>query len=181
MTVITGFHAGAGGDVLEFKTAAWNGNSAGFAGLAIDKGDLVGLSGGFVVPTGAAQLSDVWVNSGSNSSLNLADNVLRYAPSDASLQNAQQLAAQLHTSSNAVVLPGVILAGHDVHIPVAYDASSNVNGTIQHAVNIADVDLVNMSGNNQTSTANINVYASDMVHLTGVSLSDLHSASIQFI
>jgi hypothetical protein len=186
MTVIHGFQAGSG-DVLEFKLAAWNGDSAFFLGLASDKGDLVGLNGAFVVPTGAAQLSAVWVNSGSNSSLKATDDVLLYAPSDASVQNAQQLAAQLHTSSDAIVLPkvgsgaGIIGPGQDKHILVAYDASFTLGKIIEHVVNIADVDLVNTSSSNQTSTANLHVYASDMVSLTGVSLASLTSANIHFI
>jgi hypothetical protein len=48
-------------------------------------------------------------------------------------------------------------------------------------VNIADVDLVNTSATNQTSTANLNVYASDMVNLTGVSLTGLTSANIFYL
>jgi hypothetical protein len=48
-------------------------------------------------------------------------------------------------------------------------------------VNIADVDLVNTSASNQSSTANLNVYASDMVHLTGVSLTSLTPDNIHFI
>ena len=44
MTVITGFHAGSGGDVLEFKVAAWNGGSKGQF-FAAPKGDLVALDG----------------------------------------------------------------------------------------------------------------------------------------
>jgi hypothetical protein len=54
-------------------------------------------------------------------------------------------------------------------------------GTIHHVVNIADVDLVNTSGSAQNSTANLNVYASDMVSLVGVSLAGLTSANIHFI
>jgi hypothetical protein len=179
MTVITGFLAGRpGGDVLDFTTAAWNGESA-FS----TKGDLVVLNGVSGVPLGAAQLSAVWFNSGSNNSLKTTDNVLVYAPSDASVQNAQQLAAQLHTASDAVMLPqgGLIGPGEDKHILVAYDASFNLLGTIHPVVNIADVDLVNTSASNQNSTANLNVYASDMVSLTGVSLTSLTSDNIHFI
>jgi hypothetical protein len=107
-------------------------------------------------------------NSGSNSSLKLADDVLLYAPSDASVQSAQQLAAQLHTSFDAIVLPGggFIAPGQAKHILVAYDASFILGTTVEHVVNIADVDLVNTSGSNQNSTAHLNVYASDMVNLT---------------
>ena len=117
----------------------------------------------------------MWVNSDSNNSLNGSDNVLRYAPSDASLQNAQQLAAQLHTSSDAIVLAGgnYIPAGYDRHILVAYETNK--------AVHIADVDLVNMSGSPQNSTAHLNVYASDMVSLIGVSLTSLTPNNIHFI
>jgi hypothetical protein len=181
MSTVTGFRAVSGGDSIVFDWEAWNGDST-LLGPA--QGDLVALNG--FSTNGAAQLSKVWANSGSNSLLETGDNVLLYAPSNASLQNAQQLAAQLHTASDAVVLPGSGLSGFigpsdDRHILVAYDASSNVNGTIQHAVNIADVDLVNMSTNNQSSTANLNVYASDMVHLVGVSLSNLTSDNIHFI
>jgi hypothetical protein len=184
MTTITGFHAFAGtnGDQVDFTAAAWNGDSAAFGPLSVQKGDLVALNGVSLVALTNAQLSAIWVNS-STSSLSITDNVLRYAPADASLQNAQQLAAQLHTSSDAIVLPGggLIPADNNKHILVAYDASSNVNGTVQSAVNIADVDLVNVSGNNQSSTANLNVYASDMVHLTGVSLTSLTPDNIVFI
>jgi hypothetical protein len=101
--------------------------------------------------------------------------VLLYAPSDASLQSAQQLATQLHTSQDAIVLAGgnYIPAGYDRHILVAYQANN--------AVHIADVDLVNMSGSVQNSTNNLNVYASDMVSLTGVSLTNLASDNIHFV
>ena len=67
------------------------------------------------------------------------------------------------------------------HILVAYDASFNLLGVVHPVVNIADVDLVNTSATNQSSTANLNVYASDMVNLTGVSLTGLTSANIHFI
>jgi hypothetical protein len=170
MTTITGFDAGLGADVLSFQLAAWNGASTALS-FAV-QGDLVNLSGLVVVPAGNAQLSAVWVNSGSNGALKTSDDVLRYAPSDASLQNAQQLATQLH-SSDAVVLPGVIPPGADVHILVAYAAGNN-------AVNIADVDLANTGTTTQKSTANVNVYASDMVHLTGVSLTSLTPDNIHF-
>jgi hypothetical protein len=181
MTVITGFQAGSG-DVLGFTVAAWNGGStSGF--VAVAKGDLVVLNGFLVVQPGAAQLSAVWVNSTSNSSLKASDNVLLYDPSDASVQNAEQLAAQLHAASDAIVLPGggFIASGQDWHVLVAYDASFNLLGSIHHVVNIADVDLVNTSASSQSSTANLHVYASDMVSLTGVSLTSLTAANIFFI
>jgi hypothetical protein len=188
MTVITGFgtpRVGFGGDELDFKVAAWNGASDVGFGLAAAKGDLVGLSGGFPVQPGPAQLSDIWVNFGSNfdGSLKLSDTVLLYAPADASLQNAQQLAAQLHTTFDSILMPppGHVAPGEDKHILVAYDASFAVMGTIHRVVNIADVDLVNTSGSNQSSTANLDVYASDMVSLTGVSLMRLNSTDIHFI
>jgi hypothetical protein len=183
ITTITGFHAGSGGDQLVFETAAWNGASSGIFDLAFAHGDLAYLDGVHVVLAGAAQLSAVWVNSGSNSSLKSSDNVLLYAPSDASVQNAQQLAAQLHTSLDAIVLPSGVNSipnGQDRHILVAYDASFNVLGSIHHVVNIADVDLVNTSGSPQNSTANLNVYASNMVSLIGVSLTSLTSDNIHF-
>jgi hypothetical protein len=187
MTTISGFNAGAGGDVLDFTVAAWNGASAGFLDLADPKGDLVVLDGGFVVPPGAAQLSPVWVGSGSNGSLAAGDNVLLYAPSGVTETTAQQLAAQLHTSSGAITLAGngYVPAGHDVHILIAYDASFVAH--VGHFVipvtqtNIADVDLVNTTGSDQSSTANLNVYASDMVNLQGVALTSLTSANIHFI
>jgi hypothetical protein len=175
MTVITGFQAGSGGDEIDFKTTAWNGEST-LLGSA--QGDLVSLDSFSTVALGAAQLSKLWTNSGST--LMTSDNVLLYAPSDASLQNAQQLAAELHTASGAVVLPGSgvsgsIGPGDDRHILVAYDAGNNT-------VNIADVDLVNMSTtNSQSSTANLNVYASDMVRLVDASLTSLTPDNIHFI
>jgi hypothetical protein len=61
-----------------------------------------------------------------------------------------------------VLAGGNFVTGINVHMLIAYNAGNNV-------VNIADVDFVNASGSNQTSTANVNVYASDMVSLTGVS------------
>jgi hypothetical protein len=182
MTVITGFRAVPAGDVLDFELAAWNGDSFGIPPfMSAVTGDLVALNGLFVPKPGDAELSAVWVNSGSNSdgSLATSDEVLRYAPSDASVQNAQQLAAQLHTSSDAIVLPGggagsgFIAPGKHLHILVAYAAGNNV-------VNVADVDLVNTSASDQSSTANLNVYASDMVNLTGVSLAGL-TTHIHFI
>jgi hypothetical protein len=127
------------------------------------------------------------VDNDSNNSLHPFDNVLLYAPSDASVQNAQQLAAQLHTSSDAILLPGAgfgggfIGPGQDKHILVAYDASFNLLGSFHHVVNIADVDLVNTSASNQNSTANLNVYASDMMNLTDVLLLGLTSDNIHFI
>jgi hypothetical protein len=194
MTTITGFHAGFGGDQLVFETAAWNGASS-FAGIAAN-GDLVDVVGLSAVSAGPAQLSPVWVNRDSNSSLQSSNNVLLYAPAGGSPHSAQELAAQLHGAAGAVVLPGLILAGHDQHILVAYDASSNVLpilgataapasiiSPLQHpqVVHIADVDLVNTSGSPQNSTFNLNVYASDMVSLTGVSLTSLTSNNIHFI
>jgi hypothetical protein len=179
MTAITGFGAGSSGDELEFRAAAWNGSSAGFAN---PKGDLVTLNGALDVQPGAEQLSKVWVNSASNSSLKASDTVLLYAPSDASLLNAQQLAAQLHKSADAIVLPGSghIAPSEDKHILVAYDASGPLASPLPF-LHIADVDLVNTSASNQTSTANLDIYASDMVSLVGVSLSSLTSANIHFI
>jgi hypothetical protein len=139
---------------------------------------LVRLDGGVVLPS-AAQLSALWVTSGANGALNPSDNVLRYDPFP--MQNAQQLAAQMHSASGAILLPGAILAGQDQHILVAYDASLTI-GLTHHAVtHIADVDLVNTSGSPQNSTASLNVYASDMVSLIGVPLTSLTSDNIHFI
>jgi hypothetical protein len=178
MTTITGFHAGSGGDRLAFDVRAWNGAST-IMGAAAD-GDLVGLDGVSVVSHGAAQLSVVWVNhTDSNPLLMPSDTVLRYAPSGGSPHNAQQLAAQLHGASGEVVLPGMIPAGEGLHILVAYDAT--VRTFPPHpVVNIADVDLVNTSGSPQNSTNNLNVYASDMVSLVGVSLTSLTPDNIHF-
>jgi hypothetical protein len=173
MATITGFGA-VRGDQLQFTLAAWNGASSGIFDLAVAHGDLAYLDGVHVVVAGAAQLSQVWHDSTSNSSLKATDNVLLYAPSDVSVQSAQQLAAQLHTSSDAIVLAGFYIpAGYDRHILVAYETNN--------AVHIADVDLVNMSASPQNSTANLNVYASDMVSLTGVSLASLTPDNIHFI
>ena len=184
LTAITGFNAGLG-DLLEFEVAAWNGASRSPHGtfiFATPEGDLVSLGNTLPVAPGAAQLSTVWVNSGSNTALNVSDTVLRYAPSDASVQNAQQLAAQLHTSSDAIVLPGrQIEPGEHKHILVAYDAAGDPLAGPQSVVRIADVDLVNTSASDQSSTADLNVYASDMVSLTGVSLASLTSANIHLI
>jgi hypothetical protein len=178
MTAITGFNAELG-DLLEFKAAAWNGESN-FLGIAAAQGDLAALNGVTIVPTGAAQLSAVWHDSTSNSSLKPFDSVLLYAPSDTVVANAQELAARLHTVADAIVLPsagsstlGFIEPGQAKHILVAY--------VHLQALDIADVDLVNTSASNQNSTANLNVYALDLVSLTGVSLTSLTSANIQFI
>ena len=84
----------------------------------------MGLNGLFVPKTGAAQLSAVWVDSGSNRWLKTSDDVLLYAPSDA-WQNAQQLAAQLHTASDAIVLPG-FGAGSDLSHPANTTTSSSL-------------------------------------------------------
>jgi hypothetical protein len=65
MTVITGFETprvGFDGDVLDFKVAAWNGDSIVIVSLLVfptAKGDLVGLTGEFAVHPAAAQLSAV--------------------------------------------------------------------------------------------------------------------------
>jgi hypothetical protein len=203
MATITGFHAGSGGDQLIFDTAAWNGASTTNTGISTHHGDLVDLDPDLVVVAGAAQLSPVWVNNTSNISLESGDNVLRYAPAGGSPHNAQQLAAQLQGASGAIALPaGFIQPGQDVHILVAYDANSRGLPVVEGAstaafivsplpgvtplqgppaVNIADVDLVNTSSSPQNSTFGLNVYASDMVHLTGVSLANLTSANFHFI
>jgi len=58
--IFTGFHAGAGGDELDFTAAAWNGESAVLSSqgpLAAAKGDLVSVEGLHIVTLGAAQLS----------------------------------------------------------------------------------------------------------------------------
>jgi hypothetical protein len=177
MTTITGFQASSGNDQLIFDTAAWNGAST-IMGIPAN-GDLVNLDG-FVVSPGAAQLSAVWVNSNSNSSLNASDSVLLYAPAGGPPHDASELAAQLQGAAGAVVLPGMIPAGQDEHILVAYDATLRVF-PVHPIVKIADVDLVNMSGSPQNSTNNLNVYASDMVSLTGVSLASLTPDNIHFM
>ena len=123
-------------------------------------------------------MSALWVNSGSNGSLKATDQVLLYDPSP--LQNADQLAAQLNSSSGAVVLPGAIAPHKEAHILVAYDASFTIVIT-HHVVHIADVDLLNASASPQNSTANLVVLASDMASLTGVSLSSLTPDNIHFI
>jgi hypothetical protein len=84
----------------------------------------------------------------------------------------------LHTSSDAVTLPGGGFIGpnQDKHILVAYDASGPLANPLP-VVHIADVDLVNTSASNQSSTTNLHVYASDMVSLVGVSLTDLTSGN----
>jgi hypothetical protein len=194
MTTITGFHA-SGGDRLIFDPAAWNGASIDGLGNPAASGDLLDLGGSVVASAGTAQLSTVWANSSSNSSLNASDNVLLYAPAGGSPHNAQELAAQLHGASGAIVLPGFILPGQHEHILVAYDANSKGLPIAQNAsaapgfinplqgppvVHIADVDLVNTSGIPQSATFNLHVYASDMVSLTGVSLTSLTSENIHF-
>jgi hypothetical protein len=186
MTTITGFNAGAGGDVLKFGAPAWNGASS-HPFTAPPTGDLIGLDGITVSSSSSAQLSPVWVNSSSNTLLDTGNNVLLYAPSGVSETNAQQLAAQLHTSSGAIVVGSEfpVPSGEDLHVLVAYDANTFVKEgpviVVKFATNIADVDLVNTTASDQTSTANLNVYASDMVHLTGVSLTTLTSANFNFI
>ena len=86
-------------------------------------------------------------------------------------------------AADAVVLQGggSIGAGQDKHILVAYDASFTKNGVTFHNVNIADVDLVNPGASAQGSTANLNVYASDVVSVLGVSLTSLVPDNIHFI
>ena len=158
-----------------------------FLGIA-NSGDLVSLNGETIVASGPAQMSALWINSGSNASLNPFDNLLLYDPSDAKMINAQQLAAQLHAPGDALLLPGgggsglgYIAPGQDKHILVAYDASLDFQQIHIPIVNIADVDLVNTTATNQSSTANCNVYASDMVSLIGVSLPSLTSANIDVV
>jgi hypothetical protein len=196
ITTITGFHAGSGGDRLFFDPAAWNGASIDGLGNPAASGGLVDLGGSVVASAGAAQVSKVWANSSSNSSLNASDNVLLYAPAGGSPHNAQELAAQLHGASGAIVLPGFILPGQHEHILVAYDANSIGLPIAEDAiaapglinplhgpppvVHIADVDLVNISGIPQSATFNLHVYASDMVSLTAVSLTSLTSENIHF-
>jgi hypothetical protein len=197
MTTITGFRAGSGADRLIFDPAAWNGASLDGLGNPAASGCLLDLGGSVVASAGTAQLSAVWVNNLSNSALNLSDNVLRYAPGGGSPHNAQELAAQLHGASGAIVLPGFILPGQDEHILVAYDANSIGLPITENAsaapgfsnplhgpppvVHIADVDLVNTSAIPQSATFNLHVYASDMVSLTGVSLTSLIPDNIHFL
>ena len=76
---------------------------------------------------------------------------------------------------------GSIGPGQGKHILVAYDASFVKHGTTFLITNIADVDLVNNTSTAQTSTANLNVYASDMVSLAGVPLSSLAPGNIHLI
>jgi hypothetical protein len=71
-------------------------------------------------------------------------------------------------------------------LPIAEDANAapafiNPLHGPPPVVHIADVDLVNTSGIPQSATFNLNVYASDMVSLTGVSLTSLTPDNIHFI
>ena len=55
----------------------------------------------------------------------------------------------------------------------------NLLGVIRHVVNIADVDLVNTRATNQSSTANLNVYALELgENLTGGPLTGRTSADL---
>jgi hypothetical protein len=91
----------------------------------------------------------------------------------ANLPNAAALASFLHSTGTALVTPTALANNQDFHILFAYSSGDGVN--------IADVDILNNSGANQTSTANMNVYASDLVHLTGVSLASLTEHNVQFV
>jgi hypothetical protein len=171
MTTISGFNPGAGGDVLDFKAVAWNNQSTDSSGVALS-GDLVDLSPQAPVLAGTSSMSEIWTSVNSNGLLSPSNNVLLYNPSSASLQDAKDLAVALNVTA-PITLPNGVGPNVDAHILVAY--------AVNNAVNIADVDLVNTTMSAQTSTANLNVYASDMVHLIGVSLSSLTPDNIQFI
>jgi hypothetical protein len=71
-------------------------------------------------------------------------------------------------------LAGSVAAGADAHFLVAYASGDGVN--------VADVDFRNTTGTAQTTTnmAGVDIYASDIVHLTGVSTTALANANIHF-
>ena len=169
MTTINGFVAGSGTahDVLVFLSDAWDGGE-GFSGSLFNAGATVihntanSLAGtptvGVVVPNGAIPQ----VVAGDNF---IIDNFT-------TMNNAAQLALDLNTIF-PITLPTGVTAGTNEHMLFAYQSPTGVN--------IADVDFVSTAGTTtNTNAATMHIYASDMVHLAGVSLSSLTNADIHF-
>jgi hypothetical protein len=170
MSTITGFQAsGVNFDSLAFAADAWNGGNGGSGGLFFLDGATAIHSGtavtGIVVPNGVAP------------QITAADNFLFDAGvgTIVNVQSASMLANDLHTIAPITLAGPGVAAGAQAHILVAYSANGGVN--------IADVDLVNTTGAALTSTNNagFHIYASDMVHIAGITLGQLSDANIHFV
>jgi hypothetical protein len=77
--------------------------------------------------------------------------------------NAGSVAAAFHDVLNPIFFAGTLAVGQSAHMLVAY------NDGIQ--ARIADLDLFNATGAVQVVSSAMDVHASDMVQLVGVSLS----------
>jgi len=152
MTTINGFTIGSGGDNLNFQVAAFG--------------------SGLVDPATMGPISPVPINAGGDAfavgftgeHIPVAGQLVRIVLDEISdFQNAAGLAHSLVTSTvGNIVLDAGVAAHNAVDFLVAYEVAGNT------AINIAEVQVVNTSGSTQTDTANMHVYAQDLVQLANV-------------
>jgi hypothetical protein len=174
-SVVTNFTAGsgAGTDTLQISVRAWLPNLSGYYDIdSLINGNATSLFAGglsLLYYTGAAVIDAV----APNATLSVTANVIELT--GATFANASAVATALASTYNLTFGGGgSIAANTDAHMLFLYsDASGNTH--------MADVDFEN-GGTAATTTAAVShIFASDMVQLTGVSVTSLAANNINFI
>jgi hypothetical protein len=151
MTTINGFTIGAGGDALTFHVAA-------FGGGLTDPGD--GLNIG-PVPTTAAGLGFAVGFAGE--AITPATEVRVVLDEISQFTNANNLAQSMVTNTVGDFKLGFSLASDaSTDFLVAYEVQGGAS------INIAEVHAFNPNGGSTNNTANMDIYAQDLVHLAGI-------------
>jgi S-layer protein len=168
VTTINGFVADTVGsithDTLQFNVDAWADGITGDGSLVESNGkDIVDAGNAIfgVIAAPGATLAGGETNIVAYSTLN-------------PIADADELAQLIH-GAGSFNFAGGLAGGSEVHMLVAY-------GNETGGVTIADVEFEHESGSS-TNTKDMDIHASDMVILTGVSLSDLvaHPNDIAFV
>lgn len=167
--------ASAGGDVISFATSAWGsgGPIFGFIGGAgavqgLTQGDATtAVAGGADANFGAHPLGPTGI-------ISTGTTVVEISQIET---NAIGLAGYL-AGSDITFAGGGLKSFHEAHILFAYQTLTGVN--------IADVDFFNFSGATATNTGGAvghvtGILASDLVSITGATLSTLNTHNIHFV
>lgn len=164
METVTNFNASK--DILAFSTSAWASGTLAGGGLTLGSASAIAAA-----QTAAVQTITTAATTIAATTSVILDGVASYS-------NASNLASALHLASGSLIPVNVGAAtGGEFHYLVAYvDTSSNVR--------VADVAVQVSVGQTlaATSTAHVNVFASDLAQLVGVSsLSSLALANFTFV
>jgi VCBS repeat-containing protein len=171
MSAVSNFQAGLapGGDVLDFSVSAWGSgglNSLGGLNHGLTTGNLSAVNAVVATGTGATVQP---VNSGQTilSATNLVELLDTFADANSAI-------AGIHSGSDKVILSAALPDKDDAHMLVAYqDPAGNAH--------IMDAEFVNTSGSATADSTHMTEYGSDMIQLTGVSLSNLTGDHIHFV